>query len=201
LLLKQGDSAAAEDALGRAQHVHPDTAWNLALLRGRQNDSAGAVAALETFLANHPDDPGALANLGLALWNTGRREQAADIFEQLMSRNQAPPEILLCAAALAVEAKDVGRAHKLDVQLCESGLPSAQLAFNIGVLEQESHHCAEAAVAYENALDRKPEFPEALFNLGIIWQRLGDETKTRQYLAAALALKPELAGHYFEPAA
>ncbi|MGO9230908.1 MAG: tetratricopeptide repeat protein [Bryobacteraceae bacterium] len=46
----------------------------------------------------------------------------------------------------------------------------------------------------------KPDFAEALINLGQIRQSEGDERQALEYFQKALDLKPELARAYFEPA-
>ena len=69
-----------------------------------------------------------------------------------------------------------------------------------GVICQKRGQMADAARYYERALEQKPEFAEALLNLGHARKALGDERGARACWRKAVETKPEFAEGYFDPA-
>jgi protein O-GlcNAc transferase len=90
-------------------------------------------------------------------------------------------------AALAVEREDLDKALDLQAKLIEAGERTPELFYNTGLLLQKSGQVEDAVRLYHEALAERPNFAEALLNLG-----------ARDYWRQALEQKPELAAGYFE---
>ena len=65
------------------------------------------------------------------------------------------------------------------------------------VLYQNQGESAKAESEYRDALALKPDFPEALLNLGNVLNATGRKDAARDHWVRALQLKPELALGYY----
>jgi tetratricopeptide (TPR) repeat protein len=92
---------------------------------------------------------------------------------------------------------DSALALDIESKLEELGEPSAELAYNAGVLLERSNLTEEAARCYRQAAEAKPDFAEALLNLGNALKVLGQEEEAKIYWRQAVEVKPELAQAYF----
>jgi TolA-binding protein len=54
-----------------------------------------------------------------------------------------------------------------------------------------------AAECYQSALEKKPDFPEAMLNLGHALKATGKEEEAKQVWSKAVAADPTLADKYF----
>ena len=104
-------------------------------------------------------------------------------------------------AALAVEQEDFQQGVDRQARLIESRASEAQeLFYNTGLLLQKSGQSEDAIRLYREALAERPQFAEALLNLGHAHKAQGQETEARQYWRQALEARPELAQGYFSNA-
>ena len=69
-------------------------------------------------------------------------------------------------AAMAVEREDLPKALDLQAKLIESGERTPELFYNTGLLLQKSGQLDDAIKLYQEALTERPNFAEALLNLG-----------------------------------
>ncbi len=81
----------------------------------------------------------------------------------------------------------------------EHGEPSSDILYNCGVLSQQLGEPNHAINFYEAALEKEPNFAEALLNLGHALEASGSNDRARDCWIRALDLKPELACGYFAP--
>ncbi|MBI4600859.1 MAG: tetratricopeptide repeat protein [Planctomycetes bacterium] len=65
--------------------------------------------------------------------------------------------------------------------------------FQLGVSYLEAGLEAHALLAFERALERRPDQPDALYNVGVILSRRGDAEGARRGYEAALELEPDFA--------
>ncbi|TMQ72346.1 MAG: tetratricopeptide repeat protein, partial [Candidatus Eisenbacteria bacterium] len=68
----------------------------------------------------------------------------------------------------------------------------ATAAFNLGVALEDQRRPHAAAAAYENALAVDAEYADAHFNLGRLWERLGEPRKALRHLQAFRRLTGDL---------
>jgi tetratricopeptide (TPR) repeat protein len=100
-------------------------------------------------------------------------------------------------AALSLEQRQFDTALRYHLRLMELGDPSAELRHNLGLLYHNQGDLTKAVAEYNDALQIKPDFPEALLNLGNVLDATGQKDAARDHWVRALQLKPELALGYF----
>jgi tetratricopeptide (TPR) repeat protein len=83
------------------------------------------------------------------------------------------------------------------LRLQDLGEKTAEILYNSALLSHKLGKNEQAAVFYREALNQKPEFPEALLNLGHVLKAIGREDQARSYWTLAIEAKPELARGYF----
>src|SRR5581483_4465409 len=165
--------------------------------RLQRDDAAGAVEPFRMCVSKRPDWPDALINLGLAQWRSGDRDRAKATFTQAAQANPRSAEALRAQAALAVEMEDANLALELEAKLTDLGERIPELSYDIGILLERSKLFEEAARSYRRAAEEKPDFGEALLNLGHALRALGQEEEARTCWQMAVEAKPELAEQYF----
>ena len=106
-------------------------------------------------------------------------------------------ELVRMLAALSLEQNQFKTAIRYHVRLLELGDQSAEVRHNLGVLYQNQGESAKAESEYRDALALKPDFPEALLNLGNVLNATGRKDAARDHWVRALQLKPELALGYY----
>jgi len=150
--------------------------------------------ALETLKGG---DGGALAlfHQGLAHIAEGAHDKACELFE---SARTAGYDAAACVAASAESMRSAGKpaeAHKALDALGSQGESSADFwAARAGVLADSGHGPAEVAAACEKAIAIDPGHPGALFLLGVIADRVGNEDDAKGYYERSLARYPASVG-------
>lgn len=137
--------------------------WKALDLYESASDVGGAIAALEQFCAERPDDPiaaDALLGLGLGYQQIGRREQGMRVFQRLLKDHPGSPAAQQAAVPLAqaylVEGQ-VQRAETLLRSVIDNGdvLPAnsatmRQASWELGDLYYRSDRFAEALTCLED---------------------------------------------------
>jgi tetratricopeptide (TPR) repeat protein len=155
------------------QHVD---AWSRqAALELRRQDGEQALAILRQGLRHRPS-----ADLHTA------------VGEILMQRGALDDAVLECQQALSVEAHHVRACRQLVVALEKRGdLGNLSGAWHaLGVALERQDRLMEAAIAYKEALARKPDAVNALTRLGSVSLQLGQLKEARRCFAAAVAREP-----------
>jgi tetratricopeptide (TPR) repeat protein len=208
---KRHDEAVA--ALRVAADLAPDRAaiyvdlgaalYNVA--KGRQNaDSPDlfdqAIAALETAVALDMTMPAARYNLGLALLDRGRIEDAATRFREAMTlqANYAEAHCNLghCLSELGQfeeAAEECRRALALKPELVEA-------QSTLGNIAVGRHDLETAEAAYRAAVTQRPTMGGAWCNLGVALFRQGRSEEALEACDKALAFSPELADAHWNRA-
>jgi len=184
--LAERDIPEREDALFRAGY--------LKLQRG---DYAGSVDCLRTCLQKRPEWNAAELNLALAYWRLRQYSQSQDVLLELLKREPGNVEAVRGMSANALEQKDTANALRWHLCLQELGDRSPEVLQNTAILYQQSGDIDSAIRSYREAIAAKPDFAEALLNLGHAQQAAGDPNAARDSWVRALSLKPELARGYF----
>ena len=84
----------------------------------------------------------------------------------MLETDPASIDALRGLAALAVEREDLDKALDLQAKLIEAGERTPELFYNTGLLLQKSGQMEDAIRLYQEALAERPNFAEALLNLG-----------------------------------
>jgi len=208
---KRHDEAVA--ALRAAADLAPDNAaihvdlgaafYHVA--KGRQNaDSPAlfdlAIAALETAIALDTTMPAARYNLGLALLDRGRVEDAVTRFREAMTLQtdyaEAHCNLGHCLAELGQfeeAAHHCRRALALRPELVEAQSTLGNIAVGL-------HDLEAAEVAYRAAVAQRPTMGGAWCNLGVALFRQGRSEEALEACDKALAFSPDLADAHWNRA-
>jgi Tfp pilus assembly protein PilF len=116
---------------------------------------------------------------------------------ELLKREPGNVEAVRGMSANALEQKDTANALRWHLCLQELGDRSPEVLQNTAILYQQSGDIDSAIRSYREAIAAKPDFAEALLNLGHAQQAAGDPNAARDSWVRALSLKPELARGYF----
>jgi tetratricopeptide (TPR) repeat protein len=174
---------------------YPDAqeAWfRLGYLRLERGDTSGCIEAFERCRKS----PDVLMNMGLAHWKTGNRDEAESIFRQILALVPKSANSLQCLAAIAIERQDFKQALTLHKQLLELSEPTAELLYNTALVLQKLGRPADSVKYYRQALAERPDFPQALLNLGHALMVLGNHEEAHSSWEAAVRSDGNLAEHF-----
>jgi tetratricopeptide (TPR) repeat protein len=157
---------------------------------GRRRKLLRDLKLLELELAERPDHPFALFNLGMTYADDGRHDEAVRVLQRSLEvAHPAESHVRKIYALLASSLWQLGE-YESAQEACETGLrlfpKDPELLFRAGMLHQHLGQFSEAAIAYEAALanDDAPHFSS--IDRGIIGY------KARQNLAVAYASMGDL---------
>ena len=161
----------------------------------RQKQWAQAAEAWQRVVALRPGDPLALENLSGALLLTGRRAEAAAMFERareakLRQSLSEHPGAAETHAALGAYLLDAGRTDEAMTELraaleLDPRLVAAQCSLGRGLATQG--RLDEARTALERVLALDAKYAPAHFELGRVFERLGDGGRALELWRQALA--------------
>ena len=195
-----GNPSETEKCIEKLVEVDPEReeAWfRVGYLRLLRGDAAGSIEPFRVCVSKRSDWLEALMNLGVAQRRLDDLEAAKATFTRAVAQHPQSADALRALAAVAVDQGDYVLALDAEAKLDQLGERIPELNYNIGVLLQQSNLQEDAARSYRRATDEKPEFAEALLNLGHALEALGQEDEARAYWQQAVHAKPELAGKYF----
>jgi tetratricopeptide (TPR) repeat protein len=197
---RTGNLEVAEQSYAKLVTLQPEReeAWlRLGYLRLERGDCQGAIEALEKIAAKPRPRFDGRVNLAIAYWRTGQIAAAKALLEEGNKDRPNSVEFLRIQAVIALEEEDHDEVTRLEARLAEAGEPWPEFSYNAGVLLQKAGHHTEAVQAFERASKSKPDFGEALLNLGHSLKALGQDDKAKQCWRDAVQLIPELAANYF----
>jgi len=170
---KQGRLADAVQQCRQAIALDPDdilALYNLGTLLARQEDPKAALEGLDKVVAQAPDWAEAHYTRGTVLLRQERYQEAIRAFDHALE----------CRATYPEAHFNRGNAHAL------RGLEAD------GALNYYELDCA--INAYKTAIQQRPNYIAAFYNLGMVYQRMGSAEGMRvwnQYLEAAQDLPEE----------
>jgi Flp pilus assembly protein TadD len=143
-------------------------------MRLKANDVAGALSVLRVAVQVDPGDWGAWSQLGNALFEAQRYEEAEKSFRTALELDRTLRPVRRSLAQLAVRRGRLPEAERLLRALVEEDPrePDAQLA--LGTLLAARGDLPGARSAFQAALAAAPRHPAALYNLGRVRLRTGD---------------------------
>jgi Flp pilus assembly protein TadD len=158
--------------------------------RLRRGDPAGAERALRAVLRTHPDDPDALHLLGCAELQRGNAAEAVRRMEQAIA---LAPRAALVHENLAEALWRAGSAERARNE-CRAALaldPAAHRPHNLlGLIALQRCDYAAALSHLRDALQAHRPYPDAMANLAMVCNRLGDFERARRYCEIALEQDP-----------
>jgi tetratricopeptide (TPR) repeat protein len=156
-----------------------------------------AARSFERSLSLKSDWPEAEVDLALACYMAAQNDRAEAVLLRLLERE---PEHLEGVKGLATVTLAQGRhehALALHEKLLRLGGPDADVFFNCGILAQNLSQTRRAVDYYREAIALRPNFAEALLNLGHALLDLGNREEARSAWIPALELKPDFARGFF----
>lgn len=147
----------------------------------------------ETTLARNPACWMAHNNLGNALADAGRADEAIAHFEQTLKLRPNYPE---AENNLGDQLNHVGRSaeaipHLTHALQLQPTYPEAHN--NLGIAFMATGRTADALAHFAEALRWRPAYPEAHFNLGLALAQSGRHLEAMPHFAEAVRLKPDYA--------
>jgi len=200
-LHQSGQTEDAEKAYRkvlRRNAVHPDGLRLLGALylqTGRIRQAAEILAKAAHVV---PNDAETLTNLGLSLWRLECVDEAAARLEQALSCRDDYYPALSHLAHLSQARGDAEKAALCFEKMLRLSPLDAAAHYHYGNCLMGAHKCAEAIACYEAAIKIKPDFYEAMINLGIAYSMAGKANrsgealrKARHWLEEALKTDPD----------
>jgi tetratricopeptide (TPR) repeat protein len=189
----------AEKLYSKLVEYYPDAqeAWfRLGHAQLKRADFATCITSFQACLALPKGCPEALVNVGIAHWKMHKLDPAKDALRQAAACPATVCGALRLLAAIALEEQDYDQALKLHKQLLEVGGPTSELLYNLALLAQKRGGAADAVRYYRQALALRPDFPQALLNLGHALMTLGKLEEAQAAWQSALRGNVELAERF-----
>lgn len=157
------------------------------LIKSRRWDQAERVAT--RLLAGSPDNPEAFFLAGMVQFRQARYERAVPLLKRAQDLR---PEIPGLAKTLAI-CYFSSRQHRLFESQMEHAFlqtpTDPELSFFWGLHQTSVNDNPQAAVkAFDNALQHRPSYVQALYHRGRAFQKMGRKDKARKDFEASIAL-------------
>ena len=152
----------------------PLSQYNLGVMLAQQDDFEAALIALQQVTCQCKAWPAAHYNLGVVLLRLERYSEAIDAFENAIEQCEVYPEAHF----------NRGNAHAMVGLSADGGLDYYEIDCAIN--------------AYKKAIQQRPGYTAALYNLGMLYGRMTSSEGIRvweQYLAASRDLPEEATWH------
>ena len=134
--------------------------------RRRAADLTAAVTAYRSALQAFPQDTRALYNLGTALRELGKAEEAERVLHRLVELDSADSDGLFQLGELLLEAGKFNEAAGVLEQAFARSPRNALIGCYLGIARARGGDPRRAVEAFRRALAIEPAYPEALLNLG-----------------------------------
>ena len=128
---------------------------------------------------------------GVALFQHGYLEQAAESFQQVIAAKPDDPEGYYNLGTLNLRRNDFKQARQYLQQTLKLRPNYPEAWNNLGMMAAQEGHADEAVQNFQQALALRPTYAIALLNLGNIYRRQGATEKARDCLNRALEIEPD----------
>jgi len=151
-----------------------------------------AVTLWSDCAAKSPNKPRPNYNLGLALKNQGRLEEAIKQYKETIRIQPTYVKAHYNIANTLREQNRFDEAIKHYEEAVFLRKDFAQAHYNLGVALQEYNRLDDAIKQYKEALRIKPDLEEAHHNIGLTLQKKGNSNEAIKHYKEALRIKPDL---------
>ncbi len=128
---------------------------------------------------------------GVALFQHGYLDQAAESFQQVIASKPDNPEGYYNLGTLNLRRGDFARARPYLEQALKLRPNYPEAWSNLGMMSAQEGHSDDAIKSFEQALLLRPDYEIALLNLGNVYRRQGAFEKASECLNHALRLQPD----------
>jgi Flp pilus assembly protein TadD/peroxiredoxin len=128
---------------------------------------------------------------GVALYQHGYLEQAAESFQQVIAAKPDDPEGYYNLGTLNLRKNDFKQARQYLQQTLKLRPDYPEAWNNLGMMAAQEGHPDEAIQSFQQSLLLRPTYAIALLNLGNVYRRQGAFEKALDCLNRALELEPD----------
>jgi tetratricopeptide (TPR) repeat protein/peroxiredoxin len=144
----------------------------------------GGVAYQDAFLRND-------FTYGVAMFQHGYLEQAAESFQQVIAAKPDDPEGYYNLGTLNLRKNDFQQARYYLQQTLKLRPNYPEAWNNLGMIAAQQGQAEEAMQNFQQALLLRPGYATALLNLGNVYRRQKSYTQAQDFLQQALAIQPD----------
>lgn len=177
-----------------------------------REDFTGAIREIEGLIAVKPDDPNLYFTLATLYVRIGRPKEAASSLEKAVSLNPKEIEMVFLLGKIYEGLREYGKAaeaYNTAVSRAK-GTPreeearsraremSKKLHFSQGKRFLETGDFESSLREIEAVLEIDPEDPVALFNIGVVYDRLNRPAEGEAPLRKAVSLAPDYVAAYLQ---
>jgi Flp pilus assembly protein TadD/peroxiredoxin len=128
---------------------------------------------------------------GVALFQHGYLDQAAESFKQVIAAQPANGEAYYNLGTLYLRKNDLTEARRYLEQTVKLRPDYPEAWNNLGMIAGQQNEFEEAIYNFKQSLAQRSDYVTALLNLGNIYRRQGNFPEAGRLLNRALALEPE----------
>ncbi len=158
------------------------------------NRTKEAQEVYETALNFEHDNPDLLYNLAVVLLNQGEYVRAMNYLNKALEYDPEHYQALLNSAILIQETGSVEMRHlafERLMKIVQQGNTNERVYFNLGMLSMDNKDGASAEKWFRKAIEIKPDFRSALFNLALLLSETGRAMEGAPFLKTLLWHNPD----------
>lgn len=171
----------------RFNHAAPLARW--ADSYAQAGETARAEALYREALSLEPDMPEAKMGLAALFETLGRRQEAADLYDDVSRGARGPLSASVRHAAMLAEAGELGEAERLLAAVPARDRTPAAITVLAGIRMQQSRD-DEAGALLREALAIDPEDQSAMLNAALLAARQGRANESDSLFRVVLLLNP-----------
>ncbi len=196
LALASRDFAGASVAFRRATELAPHRAnfhHDLGLALRELGEKRAALTAYQRAVTLQHDHVPAIFHAGQLHGELGEVEDARDCFSLALAFDPLSSAARIELARLLAESHGVDAATELLREAVRKGIADVAVLCRLAELLNQQGAAREAVAAYRSAIDKFPDDPAPLVNLGMIWLgQFGDAREAEALFRRAAELDPAL---------
>lgn len=170
--------------------------YALTLIRETRGNKAGVKEALARIEALGPEGTVDYLQLARLYASVGEVESALRQYGTALELDSKNAELLKDALLFCMQHKYYEEARDWSAEADKNGLADAKILFTHAYALEALGQTEEALIAYQAVLEEDPDFADAYFYLGVLYDRRGDKLLARQQLRRAITLDPGAAEAY-----
>jgi Flp pilus assembly protein TadD/peroxiredoxin len=128
---------------------------------------------------------------GVAFYQHGYLEQAAESFQQVVAAKPDNPDAYYNLGTLSLHRNDFVAARRYLRQAVKLRPDYPEAWNNLGMMAAQEGHPEEAVQNFRQALQLRPRYAIAMLNLGNLYRRQRDFGKAEEALRGALEIQPD----------
>ena len=128
---------------------------------------------------------------GVAMFQHGYLDQAAESFEQFITKKPDDPEGYYNLGTLNLRRNDLIQARQYLERTVKLRPDYPEAWNNLGMISAQEGHIEQAVESFQHALLLRPSYEVALLNLGNLYRRQRDYARAEEYLNHALEILPD----------